>query len=118
MFFISLFLEFSPILSYHQPYSLSLALPVFLSSSESTTPFSDRTIFMIGRVLHNCNPVKSSFSKEYPVGSSMCQNIPTSNFGWISSDADWGLDKTLAVIRHCTDADKEVHLLYYYCRKQ
>ena len=23
--------------------------------------------------------------------------------------ADWGLDKTLEVIRHCTGADKEVH---------
>jgi hypothetical protein len=23
--------------------------------------------------------------------------------------ADWGLDETLAVIRHCTGADKEVH---------
>lgn len=23
--------------------------------------------------------------------------------------ADWGLDKTLEVMRHCTGADKEVH---------
>ena len=27
----------------------------------------------------------------------------------VAYSADWGLDKTLEVIRHCTGADKEVH---------
>jgi len=27
----------------------------------------------------------------------------------VTYSADWGLDKTLEVMRHCTGADKEVH---------
>ena len=27
----------------------------------------------------------------------------------VAYSADWGLDKTLEVMRHCTGADKEVH---------
>lgn len=29
--------------------------------------------------------------------------------GKVTYSADWGLDKTLEVMRHCTGADKEVH---------
>jgi hypothetical protein len=48
------------------------------------------------------------------VGNALIFSASTFDLGKIDCDkvvysADWGLDKTLAVLRHCTGADKEVH---------